>query len=176
MTEPFEVFEPDRHHLPEMITLRRETQRSHHALLPHVFPEEVPDADIRKEMEQFLKRRLMLGRRNTFALACEDDRGLVGYTLFTINNIDGGIELYRRRVCHIVDLAVAERARRYGVARSLLQRVGVTAREYDADVIKANVWSGNEASAAVFQETGYECESRVFSMSLDTDREAPHGA
>lgn len=68
---------------------------------------------------------------------------------------------FGRDIGHVKDLAVAERARKQGIGRSLLVQSLVTLAVAGAEVVKLEVRESNDPARTLYRDVGFEVARRV---------------
>ena len=136
------------------------THAAHHALLPSRFGPGTPDSMLAVFGKAVQKTTLWdrwRGRRNTLVLRVADWNGTrAGYVLMNARWPEDGDPL--PVAAAIADIAVDERFRRRGIGRALLADATAFAADRAAPAASqlcAQVWTGNDASRALFAAAGF---------------------
>lgn len=90
----------------------------------------------------------------------------VGYTWCELQDIDATALTHRLRRLFVHHVAVAEGARRRGVAGTLLDAVDTLARERGIGRVDLSAWSFNEPARRLFEKRGYAVSSVNLSKRL----------
>ncbi len=90
----------------------------------------------------------------------------VGYVWCEVQDIDATALTHRLRRLFVHHVAVAEGARRRGVAGALLDEVDALALERGIDRVDLSAWNFNEPARRLFEKRGYTVFSMNFSKSL----------
>ena len=94
----------------------------------------------------------------------------VGYVWCEVQDIDASALTHRLRRLFVHHVAVAEGARRRGVAGTLLDEVDALARSRGIDRVDLSAWSFNEPARRLFEKRGYVVSSVNYSKTLSGDR------
>ena len=143
-------------HLQGMLDLRLATQRTHSTLVPGLFRAEVNEDVLWNTLRDYLPGWNPFRRRTRFAIGIERGGDLAGYLLYSVEDRPPENELHGACTVTISDIAVAARHRRAGLAERLIAEV----RRRFADrpgrtEFWALVWTGNDASGALFDRAGF---------------------
>lgn len=90
----------------------------------------------------------------------------VGYVWCEVQDIDATALTHRLRRLFVHHVAVADGARRRGVAGALLDAVDGLARERGIDRVDLSAWSFNEPARRLFEKRGYAVSSVNLSKLL----------
>jgi RimJ/RimL family protein N-acetyltransferase len=153
-------------HLTEMVALRKKTQELHHKLLPDVFPVPIDEDNEWRLMHAYMPKWRPFRRRTLFGIGWLDGDILGGYLLYFdyVNPEPGTGKINWARA--VTDIAVQEAYQRRGVAKALVTEVRDRAGRSNISAIYANVWAGNEASAALFEKAGFNIQMNYFCLPV----------
>lgn len=152
--------------LEALVALTRATYREHALRQPDWFPE---DAAVPTE----LALRQILGPKPTLAkgwetlvLVAERQGRIVGYVSSVLPPAIAHSPGRLDRVATIWDISVASGERGRGVGRQLLQATQEAMHDLGCTVLQADVWSGNDASQAMFRAAGHQPVNETFRLRL----------
>ncbi len=98
------------------------------------------------------------------AFAAYVDEHFAGFILLSVWARGGGPDMPH---VSIDDICVVPEFRGRGVGRALLRHARALAAEEDWDSLNATVWTGNEASEALFRSEGFTVEHQQFRIGPD---------
>jgi ribosomal protein S18 acetylase RimI-like enzyme len=98
--------------------------------------------------------RSWLQEPDAFLLLAEDDEGLLGFVIVTVNPGPSSIWSEPERFGLVEHIAVGDRARRRGVGRALMDAVWRELEPLGVDEIRLDVMEGNADAAAFYAALG----------------------
>ncbi|OIQ76684.1 acetyltransferase (GNAT) family protein [mine drainage metagenome] len=131
-----------------LVPLNAVMQRLHAAARPDVFHCDASEAEV---AEYFAET---LARVGWFALVAEVEGRAVGYALCEVQRVEGNAMNRARVRGFLHHIAVAENARRRGVATALIEAAKARFRAEGATVWATTYWVWNEASVALMAKAG----------------------
>ncbi|MBI1219216.1 MAG: GNAT family N-acetyltransferase [Rhodobacteraceae bacterium] len=131
-----------------LLPLNAVVQRLHAAHRPDIFP---PEPDAAAVAAHFVET---LARPGWFALLAEADGAAIGYALCEVQRIEAHALHHARTRGFLHHVAVAETARRRGVASALLEAAKARFQAEGATVWATTYWAWNDASAALMAKAG----------------------
>jgi GNAT superfamily N-acetyltransferase len=154
-------------HLTAMMVLRQQTQSIHHQLLPDIFPELINEKYEWRAFCSYMPRWYhFFRRRMQFGVGWVDGDSLGGYLLYFDYAIPEDGSGKRKWARLISDIAVKGVCQKSGIASLLLAKVRERAQRRNISAIYANVWNGNEASAAFFEKAGFSIQMNYFCLPI----------
>ena len=156
-----EVHKASMGHLPEMIPMFRHGQIKHFEKFPEIFC--APDnlASIENYLRGFLKAR-RFRKQKKFGLVWLVDGKVGGYVLYQKYQSSGIFFPQNRWQCFIDDIAVSPDFQSRKGASFLMHELSNELSNLGECMLSAQVWSGNEASEALFQKSGFVAQSQNF--------------
>ncbi|MEP0190298.1 MAG: GNAT family N-acetyltransferase [Erythrobacter sp.] len=149
-------------HLTSMLDLFAQGQRPHHESHPeHFGPGDNTEA-IEAYLKGFLKGRNPLRKRTGFAKGWFVDGVLCGYLLYRLELREDVFYGRARWSCFVEDIVIDKNERASGAASALIELMLAEAESRGDCVFGATVWSGNEASARLFERHGFRAQSQTF--------------
>ena len=145
-----------------MIDLFRQGQKSHHENFPEMFGPAEDDAAIAAHLSCFFKPRNPLRKRSNFAKGWFVDGTLSGYLLFQLYEASNVYYGKTRWTCFVEDIVIDEAARGKGGASALMGSLLAEIERLDECAVSGTVWSGNDASIALFEKHGFHSLSQSF--------------
>lgn len=121
-----------------------EVHAVHHAIRPDLFLEGKRKYD-EAEMKALLNR--------TPVLVAEEEGNVIGYAVCCLQETKGG-SMAAHKTLYLDDLCVDEKSRKQGVGKRLFAAVEALARELNCYDLTLNVWEGNDAARAFYDNLG----------------------
>ena len=121
-----------------------EVHAVHHAIRPDLFLEGKRKYD-EAEMKALIQR--------TPVLVAEDGGEVIGYAVCYLEETKGS-SMAAHKTLYLDDLCVDEKSRKQGVGRKLFAAVEALARELNCYDLTLNVWEGNDAARAFYDNLG----------------------
>lgn len=132
----------------------------HQESLPKVYRH--PEGYIRTK-ESIAER---LHRENSVWLVAEHEGQIVGSIDVSVRQTEDSPLVVPRRYARIGTLLVAERYRRRGIARALLDAAHRWARDQGVDQFELNVYEFNQGAIALYERLGYRTARRTMWKDL----------
>ena len=142
-----------------LVEISRLTQAEHAERLPEMFSGNDDPACARTYPD------ILVGRTPGAVVVAEDGDRVVGHAGAAILLLEAP-ERCHHRTGMILDISVEPRARGTGVGRLLLDALAAEMRNLEATDLRAQVWTGNRASEALFASAGFAPMHREFRLSL----------
>lgn len=121
-----------------------EVHAVHHAIRPDLFLEGKRKYD-EAEVKALIQR--------TPVLVAEDGGEVIGYAVCYLKETKGG-SMAAHKTLYLDDLCVDEKSRKQGVGKRLFAAVEALARELQCYDLTLNVWEGNDAARAFYDNLG----------------------
>ena len=108
----------------------------------------------------------MLQKPAVLIWIAEEDSVPVGYVLALLHEREENPFCSARRWCEIDQIAVDDKWRRRGIARTLVQRALTEVRRRGIREVEMNSWSFNEAAHHAFRRLGFAPQAIRFGLTL----------
>jgi len=154
--------QPNRQLLEDMVQLFGQGQAPHHAAFPQHFGPANDAQAITSYLKGFFKPRNPFRTRRGFAKGWFVDNQLSGYLLYHLHETSNIFYGKMRWTCFVEDIVIGAEARSLGGASQLIEALLAELESLADCAVSATVWSGNEASEALFRKHGFEALSQSF--------------
>jgi shikimate dehydrogenase len=132
-----------------LVSLKASLHSLHVAQRPDFFKAMTHD-----DLVAWLRERL--ANAATHVWMAEEESKVIGYLLATQREREETSYSAPRRWCEIDEVAVESSSRRRGIARALIERAVVQAREVGLDSVELSTWAFNESAQAAFGCVGFQ--------------------
>ena len=154
--------QPNPELLEDMVRLFDQGQAPHHTAFPDHFGPANDIPAITGYLRGFFKPRNPFRTRRGFAKGWFVDDQLSGYLLYYLQETSNIFYGKTRWTCFVEDIVIGAEARSLGGASQLITALLAELEPLADCAISATVWSGNEASDALFRKHGFEALSKSF--------------
>ena len=145
--------------IPGLLALLRQVGQVHHDIRPDIFPEHTLKYD-----ENALKGLLKDKTRPIFVAV--DGHFVAGYCFCVHKDYEAGGTSVPRRELYIDDLCVDENRRGQGIAGELYRQACAYAKDRGCAFVTLNVWCGNDAAMAFYENAGLTPRHIMMEMKL----------
>lgn len=143
---------------PGFLSVARETQEHHVALLPDIFR----SVEVAVPEEYFAS---LVTADESCILLAERDGVIVGYATLQIRHSRYDIQV-PRTAGYIGNFGVSKACRRMGIGRLLFEGCCERAKAMGASSLDLDCWEANQGAIRFYESLGMHVSSRMFSIGL----------
>lgn len=110
--------------------------------------------------------RVQLELKNSVFYVARDEHRILGFITAKITQNQKVIFLSRDKICRVGTIVVSKEHRSKGIGRSLMEKVEIWAKKFDAKEIRLEVMEFNRSAQAFYKSDGYDIQSRILAKPI----------